>query len=321
MCPHSMMDTISVYAAPLQGYTEAAWRNAHERVFGGVDAYYAPFARLEKGEMRNKDKRELSVAQNTVRHLVPQVVAATPEELRKVVEPIVEAGYKEVDLNMGCPFPMIVNRGKGSGLLVSPERVKALLDEMAAMPEVCFSVKMRLGWKDSEEWEAILPLLNDSCVRQVVLHARIGKQQYKGVIDETRFGAFYELCRKPLVYNGDLRSADDIKTVMEKYPLLKGVMLGRGLLADPSLAVSFRNGGKPVPQSLLYSKVYEMHQQIYEHYARTLEGGEGQILMKLKPMWEYLLPQLEKKSRKAIQKSTRLETYLQAVRVALSLFA
>ena len=53
---------MKIYAAPLQGFTEAAWRNAHEGVFGGVDAYYSPFVRLEKGEIRNKDRKEVSCA-------------------------------------------------------------------------------------------------------------------------------------------------------------------------------------------------------------------------------------------------------------------
>lgn len=49
-----------IYAAPLQGFTETAWRNAHEQSFGGIDAYYTPFIRLEKGTIRNKDKRDVS---------------------------------------------------------------------------------------------------------------------------------------------------------------------------------------------------------------------------------------------------------------------
>ena len=74
----------AIYAAPLQGFTEAAWRNAHEQTFGGVDAYYTPFIRLEKGEIRNKDKREVLPQQNTVSHLIPQLVASEPEELNQL---------------------------------------------------------------------------------------------------------------------------------------------------------------------------------------------------------------------------------------------
>ena len=207
---------ITLYAAPLQGFTELAWRNAHAQVFGGIDAYYTPFVRLEKGEIRNKDKRELLPAGNTVSRLIPQIVAAEPDEFRILVEQISGWGYREIDLNMGCPFPLIVNRRKGSGILPFPDKVAALLHEMETFPEIRFSVKMRLGWERTDEWQEILPLLNESCVRQITLHPRIGRQQYKGTVDREAFTAFYESCRLPLVYNGDLRTQEEMQELLQK---------------------------------------------------------------------------------------------------------
>ena len=311
-----MKQDIMVYAAPLQGFTEAAWRNAHARVFGGVEAYYAPFVRLEKGDIRNKDRREVSVAQNTVGHLIPQLIASEPEEFETLVRFLLAEGYREVDVNMGCPFPMLTKRGKGSGILPHPDKVAALLSTMTRFPEVTFSVKMRLGWESADEWRALLPLLNDSCVQQVTLHPRLGKQQYKGEVDWDSFRAFYDSCKVPMVYNGDLTNLDKIGQLISDFPRLKGVMLGRGLLADPSLAASVLSG-QPMEQSSLYAKVAEMHQLMLEHYERNIEGGEGQLLQKLKTMWEYLLPDMEKKARKAITKSTKLDQYLRNVSAAL----
>lgn len=306
----------AIYAAPLQGFTEAAWRNAHEQTFGGVDAYYTPFIRLEKGEIRNKDKREVLPQQNTVRHLIPQLVASESEELNLLAGFLFSQGYREIDINMGCPFPLIANRGKGSGILPYPEKVASLLDAMCHFPEIRFSVKMRLGWQYADEWKQVLPLLNHSCVTQVILHPRIGKQQYKGEVNSAAFDEFYKSCELPLVYNGDLCTPASVQKVIERYPLLKGVMLGRGLLADPSLALSIREGKSP-DQRTLYSEVSAMHELIYEHYSRIIEGGETQLLAKLKTMWEYLLPDMERKLRKVILKSNRLDTYLRAVEEAL----
>ena len=160
-----------IYAAPLQGFTETAWRNAHEQSFGGIDAYYTPFIRLEKGVIRNKDKRDVSPDENTVSHLIPQIIASDAEELEQLVVFLLVQGYREIDVNMGCPFPLIVRRGKGSGILPYPEKVAVLLDAMKRFPEVCFSVKMRLGWEHADEWKQVLPLLNRSCVKQVTLHS------------------------------------------------------------------------------------------------------------------------------------------------------
>lgn len=309
------MDT-KVYSAPLQGFTEAAWRNAHCRVFGGVEAYYTPFVRLEKGEVRNKDRREVSAAQNQVANLVPQLIASEPEELEQLVRFLLAEGYRTMDVNMGCPFPLLTKRCKGSGILPYPDKVSGLLAVMEHFPEVQFSVKMRLGWEDSREWESLLPLLNQSCVQQVTLHPRIGKQQYKGTVDLENFSAFYEQCTLPLVYNGDLGSVDSILQLILQFPRLKGVMLGRGLLADPSLAQAVQTG-KVLETGKLYHKVLEMHELIFDQYSRNIEGGEAQLLQKMKTMWEYLLPDMDKKARKAIVKSTRLDKYLDAVALAL----
>lgn len=304
-----------IYAAPLQGFTETAWRNAHAQSFGGVDAYYTPFIRLEKGEIRNKDKRGVSPGENTVPRLIPQIIASEPDELEKLVTFLMIQGYREIDLNMGCPFPLIVRRGKGSGILSHPEKVAALLEAMKTFPEVCFSVKMRLGWENAEEWRKVLPLLNCSCVKQVTLHPRIGKQQYKGVVDMEAFRRFYEACELPLVYNGDLCTVTAVREILEAYPRLKGVMLGRGLLADPSLAKAFR--GELMSEDEIKARTFRMHRLMYLYYQRIIEGGDAQLLTKLKAIWEYLLPDLDKKVRKAILKSNRLDTYLRAVEDAL----
>ena len=309
------MDT-KVYAAPLQGFTEAAWRNAHSRVFGGVETYYTPFVRVEKGEIRNKDRREVSAAQNEIDNLVPQFIASEPAEMEQLVSFLLAEGYHTMDINMGCPFPLLTKRAKGSGILPHPEKVRSLLEVVDRFPEVNFSIKMRLGWENPQEWESLLPLLNDSRIQQITLHPRIGKQQYKGTVDLDNFSAFYQQCSLPLVYNGDLCSLDSIRQIISQFPRLKGVMLGRGLLADPSLALAVKEG-KVMEERELYHRVLEMHECMFNQYTQSIEGGDAQLLQKMKTMWEYLLPDMDKKARKAITKSTRLDKYLTAVETAL----
>ena len=131
-------------------------------------------------------------------------------------------------------------------------------------------------------------------------------------MDKKGFAKFYAECEKPLVYNGDLCTLNDVDEVMNAWPDLRGIMIGRGLLANPALAAEIREG-KCLTQSELYAKVAEMHRSIYLQYARIIEGGEAQLVAKLKTMWEYLLPHMDKKRRKAIQKSNKLDSYLRAV--------
>ena len=312
------MTDLTIFAAPLQGFTESAWRNAHEKIFGNIDVYYIPFIRVEKGTIRNKDLREVSHQANKVRRAIPQIIASTPPEVQTLIPYLSEQGYKEIDLNMGCPFPLIANRQKGSGILPHPEIVANLLQEIAHYPEIKFTVKMRLGWQSEEEWKQILPLLNHSCVQQITLHPRIGKQQYKGSTNLEMFKSFYELCELPLVYNGDLNTIEDIEKIKTLFPNIKGIMLGRGLLANPALAETLRTG-KVYTYTELTRKIYDMHQLIEKELRQTIEGGDNQLLQKLKTMWEYLLPDMEKKSKKAILKAREITEYQKKINEALLL--
>ena len=305
-------NNMKLYSAPLQGYTEAPWRNAHETAFGGVDAYSAPFMRIEKGDFRNKDLRDLSPANNQVQTLVPQLIAAAPDEMRRLIDQLVRMGYDVIDLNLGCPFPPLTNRHKGSGLLPYPEEVEALLQVMTEYPALRFSVKMRLGLQEPDEWKPLMSLLNQAPLERIVLHPRIGKQQYKGLVSLADFEAFYQACAHPLVYNGDLHTADDINHIMTRFPKLEGVMIGRGLLAQPWLATEYRTG-KIMEESERRAGVKRMHQEILTHYLNTYKGGEAQVLSKIRTFWEYLLTDADKKLSKQIKKSNSMSAYLSAV--------
>ena len=108
---------MKLYASPLQGFTEAPWRNIHHELFGGIDAYYTPFVRVEKGEFRNKDIRDIEKENNKVTCLIPQLIASTPAELEKLVGLFLERGYREADINMGCPAKKVVSGYSGSALM------------------------------------------------------------------------------------------------------------------------------------------------------------------------------------------------------------
>lgn len=304
---------MKLLAAPLQGFTEAPWRNLHHELFGGIDTYYTPFVRLERGEFRRRDVRDLEPAQNTVPHLVPQLIAATPAELDAVAGLFVEQGYTEADLNLGCPFPLLTGKHKGAGILPYPDEVGALLAEMKRHPDLRFSVKLRLGLAEEDEWKALLPLLNEAPLQRITLHPRIGKQQYKGEVHLDAFAAFYEQCQHPLVYNGDLRTLEDMERMAARFPRLEGLMLGRGLLAQPSLAIDFQEGRAWTSEERL-QRVLQLHDRLLQHYEACLQG-DAQLLAKLKPFWEYLLPEADRKAKKAIHKATSLNKYRAAVRL------
>ena len=283
--------------APLQGYTDAVYRRAHWECVSGVDEYYTPFVRIEKGEVRRKDLRDTDPAANEGVPTVPQVIARDGDEFARLCDALQEQGWRRIDLNMGCPFPMQVRAGRGSGLLQHPDRVNEVLEEMLRRPDVRFSVKMRLGQESEDEGLNMMPIINAMPLLHVTLHPRLGRQQYKGMADREAFARFREVCRHPMVYNGDIAALGSEELDSGN---IKGVMIGRGLLARP-----WTTGDKD-PAEVLRA----MHAAVYRHATETL-CGDSQILARLHAFWEYI--DIDRKQKKAIMKATSLPRYREAV--------
>lgn len=282
------MNTLPIHLAPLQGYTEAAYRNAHAAVFGGVDVYHTPFVRIDRGEFRHKDVRDILPENNRVPHLIPQLIASEMDKTERIIALFIEQGYREMDINLGCPFPMLAKRQCGSGMLPHPDKVEALLKQIEQYPDVSFSVKMRLGWEKPDECLTLLPLLNAAPLTEIIVHPRLGIQQYKGEVNMEGFTAFYEACRHPVIYNGDILTIEDIRCITEKFPKLTGVMIGRGLLANPALGWEYKEGRKLTPEEWR-EKLRALHTAVFQHYETQIQGGEAQLVTKMKTFWEYLV--------------------------------
>lgn len=298
-----LVTMLPIHFAPLQGFTESAYRLAHSKFAPGIHTYYSPFLRLEKGDIRTKDLRDLQTEHPY--HLVPQIIVRDVEEFNLLTKAVTELGFKEIDINMGCPYPMQTKSGRGSGILPHPEKVREILDAISAS-NIQFSIKMRLGLTSPEECLQLLPLLNEAPLAHITLHPRIGIQQYKGALDFETFDKFYSECKHLLIFNGDIADIKDIQYIETRYPKLAGIMIGRGLLANPVLAAQYAG----LPCGTATETLLKIHADIAADYARRLQGN-AQILDKICPFWTYA--DLPKKIRKKIEKSRTLEEYLEAV--------
>ena len=303
---------MEIHFAPLQGYTDFEYRRIHSRHCGGVDTYYTPFIRWEKGGIREKDIRDILPENNEGLHLVPQIICADTDEFNRLADTIQEHGYEEMDLNMGCPAPMQTKLMRGSGILPYPTRVSALLKEMERRPEVRFSAKMRLGLEGKEEWRELSGMLNSSCLKHLTVHPRIGKQMYKGEVDMDAFNEVYSSIHIPIIYNGDVTSMEQVSSLLERYPDLPGIMMGRGLLARPTLAQECLMG-KEMPHEERMSILMQMHEDMLGYCTRKYKV-DSQILLHIHSFWEYQESQLERRTWKKIMKAGNMKNYLEAIR-------
>lgn len=302
---------MKIFAAPLQGYTESAWRTAHAEIFGAdgrPDAYFAPFLRVEKGDVRPRDLRDLAAGPDAT---VPQIIFRDIDEFRLLADTLAQAGYRHIDLNLGCPFPPQCHKGRGAAMVGRPDVLEAVAGRMAAMPGISFSVKMRLGLENPDEWRSSIAVIDSMPLTHITVHPRIARQQYKGYLHLDQFARLLESVSKPVVFNGDIATAADIAAVSARFPALHGVMTGRGLLASPWLTAEYRSGTAWTPRQRL-DTLLAMHGRIYTTYSHIL-CGDTQLLAKLLPFWEYPAVHLPRKAFKAIHKSRTVADYLRAV--------
>lgn len=285
--------------APLQGYTDAVFRRAYHECVGGIDEYYTPFVRLEHGEVRKKDLRDTDPERNAGVPTVPQVIASGGDEFARLCDALQGQGWHRIDLNLGCPFPMQVKAGRGSGLLQHHGRIEEIQREMQRRPEVVFSVKMRTGLERTDEGLAVLPLVNAMPLLHVTLHPRLGRQQYRGTPDREVFLRFLTELKHPVVYNGDIIDLSS-PPFTPSSKSIKGLMLGRGLLTRPWML------SDKSPHEVLR----QLHAAVYRHATATL-CGDSQILARLHAFWEYL--DMDPKQKKSILKATTLRRYDAAV--------
>lgn len=309
------MSEIKLFCAPLQGYTEGVWRYAHAMVFGNckgvADAYFSPFVRIEKGEVRNRDLRDITWPMPEGTECIPQIIFKDEVEFKLLVDMIVEKGFSRIDLNLGCPFPPQCHKGRGAAMVGRHEvlaEVKSMMDERLGID---FSIKMRLGLEQPDEWKKSVDIINEMRLCHVTVHPRVGRQQYKGELNMAAFNELSSVLRHPVVFNGEIHTVEDIDKIVAEYSGLYGVMAGRGLLARPSLFAEWRNGER-WDSDRVKAALVDMHKVIYNDYVERL-AGESQILSKLIPFWEYSEELIGHKSYKSIKKARTLNDYQKVI--------
>ena len=315
---------------PFQGITDAPFRNVFKRHFGGIDKYYTPFfTGIHKEEhAKNLQGEEIDPSCNDVNTLTPQILSTDAEEILRFAKQCKELGYKEINLNMGCPFPRVANTKRGSGLLPYPDKVEAMLERVFEEIDIQFSVKCRLGYFSPEEIDAIIPIFNKYPLSELIIHPRIGKQLYKGEADVERFKSLIPYINAPLVYNGDIFSVDSFLHIhgviagddpqiairrceASQSPMLSGYMLGRGILANPFLAeeISMR------PPT--HDKTDRLHNYVIDLYEDRMHhaGGSPKVLGRMKELWSYLMYSFEEPQVvwRKIKKINALKEYEEAI--------
>ena len=219
-----------LWLAPLRGVTIRAFREAFAgpiREAGFVGAF-APFIPANPG-IRVNGRMLADLGDGADGRLVPQVITKHPDAMRVLLRAFKESGFLRADLNAGCPFPMIVRRGRGSGLFKTPDVLERLLAAgCEEMGPGRFSLKIRLGLAAPDELLALMPTINRYPLAVLTIHARTARQMYDGDVDLAHFREACAASANPVLYNGDVGLT--LRAAPEGPPNLRGAMVGRGFV-------------------------------------------------------------------------------------------
>lgn len=294
--------------APLEGMTDAIYRRVHRATFGGIRQYYMPFVSPARSlSFTSRQQFDLAPAQNAGMPAVPQVLCRDAELFVDMAALLKQAGYDRVNLNLGCPSGTVTAKGKGAGMLRDPAALDRFLDQIFARSPLPISLKTRIGFADESEWPRLLRIFIQYPAQEWVLHPRTCREYYSGAPHRRCYGQALAASPFPVVYNGDIFTASDFRAFCAEYPDAPGVMLGRGIAANPALAQEIQEG-----RALTLDDLCLFHDRLYREYLKY--WPETAVVGRLHGIMAYLIQALHcpESILRALRKSTHAEDYQEA---------
>lgn len=295
--------------APMEGITDDLFRRLHHKYFPGVDRYYTPFLSpgLSGHILSKKEISQVLPENNQGLTLIPQLLTRQSEAFLGAAQILADLGYREVNLNLGCPSGTVAAKGKGSGFLspaLRPE-LERFLEEVFSRCPLGISIKTRLGKEDPEDFMALLELYDRFPLTELIVHPRVQRDFYRAPARMEWFRYAQEHSRAPVVLSGGVATKADLKQLCVQEPAPEAVMLGRGLVADPALVQKCR--GQSAPDKATYQAFCE---ELFDETAARLGNPRG-TMFRMKELWSYfiLLFDGRDKYQKALRKTTSLTEY------------
>jgi len=279
---------MKIYFAPLEGITTYIFRNAYNEIYGNIDKFFAPFISPAENSPipMSREKKDIDPENNIGVNLVPQILTCRSGLFIEAAKELNKMGYREINLNLGCPSGTVCARGAGAGFLQETTALQRFLDDIYSYSEsegIKISIKTRIGFSNPEEFYDLVDIFNSFPVSELIVHPRIRSDFYKGEPRKEYFAYALEHSKCPLVYNGNIFTDKDCGELSDSFGRsLDPVMLGRGLLFDPSLTEKLK--GLATETDLC--KFKKLHDTIYHEYQKIL-SPDINILYKMKELWSY----------------------------------
>ena len=306
---------MKIYCAPLEGITGYIFRNSYNDIYGHIDKYFAPFiSPSENCPLTPRERKDITPGNNRGIPLVPQILTCRSDCFIEAAGELKAMGYREINLNLGCPSGTVCAKGKGAGFLPETEALKKFLDDIYSYSEsedMKISIKTRLGYYDPDEFYDLLNIFNSFPVSELIVHPRIRSDFYKGEPRYEYFAYALENARMPLVYNGNIYSVNDYEELSRSFGESPDpVMLGRGLITDPSLPDKLTGFTSETD----FGKFRRLHDTLYHEYQKVM-SPDINVLYRMKELWSYWRAMFDGKDRdiKRLLKAKKYAEYEESV--------
>ena len=265
LLPHAPFTAL----APMQDVTDLAFMRviAH---YGAPDFFFTEFFRVH-AQSRPEAHILRSIDENTTgRPVFAQLIGEDLGFLERTVKVLLRHPIAGIDLNLGCPAPKVYRKNVGGGLLREPAKVADILAMLRAAVPGLFTVKMRIGFADTANFDRLLDLINEHRVDLLSIHGRTVKEMYRGEVHYDLIGHAVSRVRCPVLANGNVTSANRAGAILAD-TRAAGVMIGRHAIRNPWIFRQCREQFQGLP--LYQVKLADVREYIERLYRATLVPG------------------------------------------------
>lgn len=237
-----------LYLAPMQDVTDLPFLQVISR-YGGADLYVTEYFRVHR-EAQADAWILRSIDENpTGRPIFAQMIGHELEPLQRVARQLLEHPVAGIDLNLGCPAPVVCRKEAGGGLLRNLPKVDTILGTLRDLIPGRFTVKTRVGYEDAAEFPQVLEIFRKHAIDALVIHGRTVSERYRTPVHPECVAQAVATLPCPVIANGNVV---DVPTGLAYLRLsgAAGLMLGRGAIRNPWLFDQLRAAfaGVPGPQ-------------------------------------------------------------------------
>jgi tRNA-dihydrouridine synthase B len=242
----STTSSILTALAPMQDVTDVCFMQviAH---YGCPDYFFTEYFRVHENSAVDKHIIRSITENTTDRPVFAQMIGENIPDLVRTAKLLSRYPVAGIDLNMGCPAPRIYRKNVGGGLLRDPDKIDRILGELRSSIDGLLTVKMRIGFEDTANFDQILDLIDKHQIDLLSLHGRTVKDMYHGAVNYDLIAYAVQRLPCPVLANGNISSAATALTVLSQTKAA-GVMIGRAAIRNPWIFRQVRQAlaGEPV---------------------------------------------------------------------------